>query len=91
MSRLRTLLFRRSALRRLLFTTSPLSTRITAYDVPPSAMNSAAVAVTFEYDKCFRNELSTVRDLGRARRILAGETVALSDRVSHQYDHLDDA
>jgi hypothetical protein len=36
-----------------------LSTSITAYEVPPSAMKRAAVAVTFEYDKRFRNEFST--------------------------------
>src|SRR5829696_1042924 len=72
MSRLLTLLFRRSLLRRLLFTTSLLSTLITAYEVPPSAMNSAAVAAIFEYDRCFRSELCTTRYLGRGRRILAG-------------------
>jgi len=65
MSLLRTLLFRRSELRRLLFTTSSLSMRVNAYEVPPRAMKSAAVAVTFEYDKFFRNARSTVSDLNR--------------------------
>src|SRR5215213_604512 len=63
MSRLRTLLLRRSLLRRLLFTTSSLPILMTAYEVPPNAINSAVVAATFEYDKCFRSELSTARFL----------------------------
>ena len=67
-SLLRTLLFRKSVLRRLLFTTSSLSTRIKAYEVPPKATNSAAVAITFEYDKCLRIALSTARYLGRGSR-----------------------
>ena len=73
MSLLRRLLFRTSPLRRLLSTTSALSTWITAYEVPPSAMNSATVAVTLEYDRCFRSEVSMFgRALAEVRRILAG-------------------
>jgi hypothetical protein len=42
---------------------------MTEYEVPLNAMYSAAVAVTFEYDKRFRRELSTappwLRNAGR--------------------------
>ena len=48
------------------------------------------MAVTFEYDKRFRNELSTVPYLGRTRRIFAGWTNALTIASVSKYDDLHD-
>ncbi len=66
-----------------------LGSAVTAYDVPPSAMNTAAVAITFAYVRCGRI-CRKIRREGRELRItdLAPQTRTERD-VPVSYGNVD--